>query len=259
VRPVNPQSGACYAFRPAGRLQWFIRDHIVSRRERQDARIDLTLPVKVVGYDTPGSAWEEMSTVEDVSARGAGFCLRRVVHTGQILHLTLPLPKRFRTHDLSEQSYRVYALVRTVQEIRDGRRVGVLFLGRQPPRNFDKDPAGIYLLPGDAAPAPTAGPAGPQRRHERRTVMVTLRLRRMVGGAPAEELTFAENIGRGGVRVLTTLPVGKDEVLMLEEFEGPFRTRAAVRNVWIGPDQVARLNLEFLDDQAPDRLVASGA
>jgi hypothetical protein len=48
--------------------------------------------------------------------------------------------------------------------------------------------------------------------------MVTLRLRRMVGGAPAEELTFAENIGRGGVRVLTTLPVGKDEVLMLEEF-----------------------------------------
>jgi hypothetical protein len=32
-----------------------------------------------------------------------------------------------------------------------------------------------------------------------------------------------------------------------------------VRNVWIGPDQVARLNLEFLDDQAPDRLVASGA
>ena len=37
---------------------------------------------------------------------------------------------------------------------------------------------------------------------------------------------------------------------------GSFRTRAAVRHAYIGADAVGRLNLMFLDEQAPDRLLS---
>jgi hypothetical protein len=42
----------------------------------------------------------------------------------------------------------------------------------------------------------------------------------------------------------------------VEEAGGPFRTRAAVRNAYVGEDAVWRLNLMFLDEQAPDRLLS---
>ena len=76
-----------------------------------------------------------------------------------------------------------------------------------------------------------------------------------LGTVLQEEHTIAENISRGGARVLTSMAVGKGELLMLEEVDGGFRTRAEVRNLYIGPDSIPRLNLQFLDGQAPDRLV----
>ena len=57
---------------------------------------------------------------------------------------------------------------------------------------------------------------------------------------------------------MTTLPVAKGEIVILEEMGGDFRTRAEIRNVYIGQDRIPRLNLRFLDLEAPDRLVAAG-
>jgi c-di-GMP-binding flagellar brake protein YcgR len=231
----------------------------MSSKHRRDVRMSLSLPIKVQGHDRGGASWEEMSTVSDVSPGGTGFPLRHAVHRGQILHLALPLPKRFRRHDLSEVSYRVFALVRRAEPHVSGVSVGVLFLGKLAPRGFEQDPGGIYLLPGD--PAPTRGTVHrtERRRHSRLEATVDVRLRRTEPGRadPQEERTFAENIGRGGLRVMTTLAVDRGEILMLEEVDGPFRSRVAVRNAWIGTDNVSRLNLEFLDGEAPDRLVAT--
>jgi hypothetical protein len=39
----------------------------------------------------------------------------------------------------------------------------------------------------------------------------------------------------------------------VEEPGGAFRTRAAVRHAYVGPDAVGRLNLMFLDEQATER------
>jgi PilZ domain-containing protein len=144
--------------------------------------------------------------------------------------------------------------VRHVESDPTGYRVGVMFLGKTPPRGFERNAGGLYFLPGDEPPV-TGGRE--RRRWQRIDIFVNLRLIRLSpqGPGPHEERTIAENISRGGARVLTSMPVGKGEVLMLEELDGGFRTRAEVRNLYIGPDSIPRLNLEFLDAEAPDRLV----
>jgi hypothetical protein len=226
----------------------------VTKERRQNARIGITLPVRIQGHGA-GEDWTEMSTVKDASPGGAAFLLRHKVDRGEVLLLSLPLPKRFRAFDPTEPSYHVYALVRDVQTESGGVRVGVMFLGKHPPRGFDRSQGNRYLLPEDGP----LHPARQERRvHGRLDIHVNMRLRRVVAGAPAprEEMTIAENIGRGGARVLTSMSVAKGEVVELEEVGGPFQTRAEVRNVFIGADRIPRLNLRFLDRSAPDHLIA---
>ena len=80
------------------------------KNRRQDARMSLSLPVKVQGYKADGSVWDEMSTLENVSGSGAAFQVRHLVTKGNVFLLSMPLPKRFRRYDLAEASYRTYAL-----------------------------------------------------------------------------------------------------------------------------------------------------
>jgi len=47
-------------------------------------------------------------------------------------------------------------------------------------------------------------------------------------------------------------------VLEVEELQGTFHTRAEIRNIYIGKDNIPRLNLRFLDADAPDRLILAG-
>jgi hypothetical protein len=75
-------------------------------------------------------------------------------------------------------------------------------------------------------------------------------------GERQEEATVADNLGAGGARVLTSQFFAKGEVLEVEEAGGPFHTRATVRNAYVGDDAVWRLNLMFLDAQAPERLLS---
>ncbi|HLA78631.1 MAG TPA: PilZ domain-containing protein [Vicinamibacteria bacterium] len=221
------------------------------RERRKDSRMAMRLPVRAQGFGEDGSTWTEMSTIGDASSGGACFCLKHPVTFGQVLLLSLPIPKNFRQYDLSEPSYRTYALVRNLAPLGDTYRVGVLFLGKNPPRDFEKSPSGLYLLPSDPPPQ--------SRRKERRTlarfeIFVSLRLFRDGYGGGGEELTITENIGKRGARVPTSLPVGKGEVLTLHEVGGDFRTRAEVKNIYLGSDQVPRLNLHFLEKEAPERL-----
>ena len=225
-----------------------------SLADRKDARMALRIPVKVDGFDADGP-WQEMTMSEDTSATGVAFSLRHPAQFGQVLLLSLPLPKRFRQYDLTDPSYHVYAVVRRVEPGRERNILGVMFLGKAPPRGFDKNPAGRYILSQDQAP----GTRAERRSHERRELPYTLKLSRQDQGAGSQqEHTVAENLGKGGARVLTSLPVVKGEIVVVEEVGGPFRTRAEIRNIYIGKDRVPRLNLKFLDDEAPDRLIGGG-
>jgi hypothetical protein len=226
---------------------------MTKQERRQSTRLHLALPVRVIGHETSGAYWEEMTSVRDASSHGVCLALHHVVRQGQVLLLSLPLPKRLRRYDEAESSYRIYGLVRGVSQDDGAARVGVMFLGRHPPRGFERNPGGLFLLPSDPPPK-----AAERRKHPRTEVYVNLRIRRQQEGeGPREEQTIAENISRGGARVLTSMTVARGEIIEVTEIGGSFRTRAEVRNVYVGSDHIPRLNLHFLDAEPPGHLVPS--
>jgi hypothetical protein len=174
--------------------------------------------------------------------------LSHTVLLGQALHLALPLPRRFRSFDVTAPAYRVYAAVAWADATRT---VGLRFLGKSPPGGYTRNDAGLFLRP------PTTPPVPERRSAPRRDGLFFFVLKpRGQHGDRQEEATVADNLGAGGARVMTTQFFAKGEVLEVEEAGGPFRTRAAVRNAYVGDDAVWRLNLMFLDAQAPPRLLA---
>lgn len=226
---------------------------MASRPERRkQPRMVLNVPVRVQGHEAGGKPWEEMTASLETSFGGIAFRLKRVVEPGQVVQLSLPLPKTFRQYDLIDPSYRVCALVRDVVASLDDFRVGVVFLGKTPPKGYEDNPGGRYLLPSD--PPPKA----PEARHEpRHQVFLNVWIKRSLPGAPVQqEPTVTENVGKHGACVPTTLPIGKGEILVFRVPGAGFETRAEVRNVTIGKDNVPRLNLLFLDSELPDRLMA---
>lgn len=214
----------------------------------------LSVPVHVKGHDPDGSAWEEMTTTDAASYGGASFPLRHAHGVGQVLLLSLPLPRNFRKYDLAETSYKTYSLVRNTRLIeREPRVVGAMFIGRTPPKGFVEKPGGRFRLSSDAW---VEGSGSERRRHERMQLFVNLRLQRS-GPTTMEEQTVTENLCRGGARVFTTLPIARGETLAVSDLGGHVRADAVVRNVYVGPDRVTRLNLQFPDSAAFERLLAA--
>jgi hypothetical protein len=324
---------------------------------RKNMRSPLALPVRVQGFFADGSTWEELTTTVDVSEGGACFTLTREAELGQVLHLSLPLPKRHRQYDVTDVSYRVYSLVRGVRRRGEQMRVGVMFFGKHPPRGFRDRPGARYLLPTDSivnAPVPQglrpagtpyggtqsaggadaeppsldplvglppevgrpSGGGAPRESHRplnaplpddssdgytppALTAPSTIPKRRAgvppapVPGAPTrafepsaevpvdrrgaprvelfvnftlqlvdewgavlqEELTVADNVARGGARIMTSLAFQVGDILLLQEAGGGFATRAQVRGITKVQPTVDRLHLHFLDRHAPDRLL----
>jgi len=226
------------------------RQHLrmTERDRRHQPRTSVALPVRVQGQYPDGATWDEMTTTTDASAGGVAIPLGRTVLLGQALHLALPLPKRFRAFDLTTPTYRVYAVVASIG---GAGTVGVRFIGKSPPGGYTRNGAGLFLSP------PTT-PSAPERRAApRRDGMFFFVLKPGGQGEDRqEEATVADNLGAGGARVMTMQFFAKGEVLEVEEAGGPFRTRATVRNAYVGEDAVWRLNLMFLDAQAPARLLA---
>ncbi len=218
----------------------------------------MNFTVQVRGHDPDGTAWEEMTASDDISYGGASFPLRHSHGVGQVLLLSAPLPRNFRRYDLAETSYKSYALVRNSRTTENGARVvGVMFLGRVPPKGFETKPGGRYRLPTDprAAQAPATGaPPGERRRHERLQLFVNLRLKRTGMSGVMEEQTVTENLSHGGARVFTTLPISPGETITVTDLEDTVASEAVVRNVYVGPDRVTRLNLHFPDARGFERL-----
>lgn len=123
----------------------------------------MVIAVRVQGFLVGGATWDEVTQTDDVSVGGASITIKHTVELGQVLHLTLAMPKTLRQHDLSEATYRVYSLVRGISRRTDDCRVGVMFFGQFPPRGFQERPWARFLLPSDnaaLAAAKTATAAG---------------------------------------------------------------------------------------------------
>jgi len=264
---------------------------------RRSPRLGLVIPVRVQGFLSDGGTWDEMANTDDISAGGASFTVSRSVELGQVLHLSMNLPKRLRQYDLNDASYRVYSLVRGISRKGEQSRVGVMFFGKFPPRGFHEKPGARFLLPSDSQPglspplmpqpgetplesmpapgaapaeAPSPPPAGSEpapaesgserRQHRRVDIFVNFTLQQVDewGAVLQEELTVADNISKGGARVMTSLGFMKGDIILLQEAGGGFATRAEIRDVRKGPDGIPRLHLKFLDRQTPDRMLKQG-
>ncbi|HET9317558.1 MAG TPA: protein kinase, partial [Vicinamibacteria bacterium] len=152
------------------------------------------------------------------------------------------------------------ATVRHVSVGADGiRRLGVEFIDRMAPDRLLPNPEAkprpkrqarlsASQLPDTPLSLKSARHDGPERRRDTRLgITFDLLLRRISpsGTTLQEERTVADNVGRHGARVMTTmdgLEVG--EMVSIEEIGGPFRTRAAVRNLHVGADRIRRVGLE---------------
>jgi hypothetical protein len=210
--------------------------------------VPLKLPVRVQGRDASGVGWEEMSTCEDASVGGVALLVSHPVRPGQVLHLSVPLPRRFRQYDVNDSSYRTYALVRHAHASASASRVGVVFLGRHPPRGADSLPTGLYFMPGEHVE--TEGRPAP-------TLRLRLEAQHAPGGVAQEEDVTLERVEPPDVAVVPTarLPVARGTVLVVEDPNGEFRSRAEVSGIAIAADGLPRVRLRLLDRPLPDRLL----
>jgi serine/threonine protein kinase len=136
---------------------------------------------------------------------------------------------------------------------------------REAHREFKANPASDAPRTSPVPASPTAPTAPPpeRRRDTRLDIFANFKLRRLddQGDVLQEERTIAENVGRGGARVCTSMAsLGAGDVVTIEEVGGPnkdkpFTTRAEVRHSYLGKDNIRRLNLRFLDRPAPKHLV----
>jgi hypothetical protein len=117
-------------------------------------------------------------------------------------------------------------------------------------------PPGTSKTVSSRGPAPEAG-SSERRKHPRVELFVNFLLQQVdeFGVVLQEELTVADNLGKGGAHLITTLDFNKSDVVLLQEAGGGFATRAEVRDLVKGKDGNWRLHLKFMDRQAPERLL----
>src|SRR5438045_1619774 len=118
---------------------------------RRGKRLPLTLPIRVLCRENTAHEWTEQSRLIDVNHFGAGFSLTRPVDVGRLVRLTIPLPHKLRCFDHIEPMYAVWSLVRHAEAIPKAEhqgsvlfRIGVGFIGREPPLSYEMDPSLRY-------------------------------------------------------------------------------------------------------------------
>ncbi len=225
-------------------------ERMASQERRRRNRLAIRVPVRVRGREAGGDAWEEVAASLDASEGGLAILMAHSVRPGQVLHLSVPLPSRYRQYDLTSASYRIYGLVRSSRSLEARSRVGVMFLGPQPPRGSEALPAELFLLPGDKVGAGD-GPAA---------LILRLEADQAPGGIAQEEQASIERLTASSAVVrVKSLPVGRGSILTIEDGTGSVHTRGEVTVISIEERGEARLVLKILDAPIPDRLLTRSA
>lgn len=241
----------------------------VVKENRRIQRYSLALPTRVeVKVDTKVS-WNELTRMEDVSAFGAGFVLKRPVKRGRLVMVSVPMPRQLRCYDYLEPQYRVWALVRRCVPIEKAEgepkyAVGVAFVGKNPPPAFIDNPAKLFdladrvdgglwqLVEAAARPDESDLPIH-LRRHTRFSIPESLVIEMLDenGDVSASETTVTENISLGGAAVFTSFDVAAGSFLRVRSERLDASIISVVRGKRLGEDGIVRLHLEFIDHLFP--------
>src|SRR5262245_15244914 len=201
--------------------------------KRSAPRGGLWIPVRVEGRDASGNTWEERSKTLDASASGVAFVVKHKVAVGDVVRITLPLPRQLRSYDHAAATYESYAVVASTAKVAAGSRVGAAFLGKQPPK------------PQEAAP-PDAG-AKERRRGKRGALLLKVHLRfDQPQNGVRTETTMLEDFSAKGAKVRSKHDLKPGQTLEIDEAGHAFCARAEVRGSYVGADGIRRLHLRFL-------------
>ena len=213
---------------------------------RRCERFKISVPALVAGYDQEGGKWQEVTKTIDVSRMGVAVRMCKQLKHGLVVHITLPLPTKLRSHGFSEQGYNMYAIVRRVEPLIDGKRVvGLEFIGATPPADYLHKPWSVFR---------TQKWNGADRRREpreRRAEPVAVEYLDEEMKRIHREAGVTEDVSRSGARVRVKCPPPNFEFIRLTCPKLSFNGLALLRNQWTGDDGARRLCLQFVDQKWP--------
>lgn len=213
---------------------------------RRCERFKLSVPALVAGYDHEGGKWQEVTKTIDVGRMGVAVRMRKQLRHGLVVHITLPLPTKLRSHGFSEQGYNMYAIVRRVEPVIDGWRVvGLEFIGATPPADYLHKPWSIFR---------TQKWQGPDRRREpreQRAEPVAVEYLDEQMKRISREAAVTEDVSPSGARVRVKSPPPQFEFVRVTCPKLGFNGIALLRNQWTADDGLKRLCLQFVDQKWP--------
>ena len=237
------------------------------RPNRRIQRIALPLPMRVEVRLDKKASWYEITRLNDISAFGAGFTVKRPIKRGRIVLMTLPMPRQLRSFDYSEPQYRIWGIVRRciaagVSNTSDPEyAIGVGFIGKNPPPDYIDNPARLYdiahredssgfwhLRPADLMADESDLPKE-IRKQTRYFIPESLTIEQVdeEGNVLMSEVTVTENISVGGAAVFSTLNAAPGTFVRVRNHQQNIEIMSIVRGSRPGPDGVTRLHLEFID------------
>jgi hypothetical protein len=166
--------------------------------------------------------------------------------------------------DHVEDQYRIWAIVRYVITKTSDKglafEVGVAFIGKRPPASYEAEPSKRYdiaanifqaLTPVEQMLAPL--PDVEKRAHTRHNIAVDMRVTILDtdGTVVATEHTVTENISKNGATIFTTLEISVGRFIRITSEQYRLTVHAAIRSRSTGADGVARMHVEFIDNQWP--------
>lgn len=235
---------------------------------RRVQRFSLALPVRVESGVDEETGWQEMTRLTDVSAFGAGFNLKHPIRRGNLLQMTVPLPRQMRCYDYTEPQYKVWGLVRTCIPVEGSdakeNAVGVAFIGKKPPESYYENPSKLYEVSHqkddklwhvvDAEEQTNASPKFEEtRRHSRLSIPANVIIEKIDadGNVAASETTVTENLSLSGASVFSTFAMEKGEFVRVRSEQYNVSIISVVRGFRKGQDGISRLHLEFIDQTFP--------
>ncbi len=221
-------------------------DAVAAVNRRRCERFNLAVPIFVKGYDRDGNRWQEVTKTINVSRMGVAICLQTRVRHGSVVHVTLPLPTKLRSHGFSEPGYNMYAIVRRIEPAGGAARVvGLEFIGSQPPAGYLHKPWATFR---------TQRWDGLDRRREPRVVRAENVLIEYLDESRevlAREVAVTENISAGGARLHVKSAPEDFEMARVTSGNQEFNSLALVRNRFTAGDGGERLCLQFIEARWP--------
>jgi PilZ domain len=239
------------------------------KRYKPRSSIQLSINIELTLAD--GSGWGEDAPLKDISALGVGLILTRTVKRGQLLFLTIPMPKELRLYDLRAQKYHVWGIVTRCIKLskptadRDY-SVGVAFIGKTPPPHYHLYPGRLYEL-SDTAPEEHGfwkisnddlidDMRDVPRSEKRPTRLdiaeaVTIEVVDENNRVVKSETTVTENISLRGAAVFSQLNAEVGSFVRVTSKLHRITLISMVRAKRVGPDGINRLHVEFVDNLFP--------